>query len=83
MIYGLDLDVRVSKLKYGWASGKNRVYESVNVLGGAILADFVPQCIMKACRAGHLNFSPTFLHIRSALFGIQFKKSRKTHEFII
>ena len=36
------------------------MHESVNVLGGAIRADFVPQYIMKACGAGRLNFSPTF-----------------------
>ena len=62
---------------------KNRMYEPVNVLGRAIRAEFVPQCIMKACRAGHLNFSLSFLHILQALFDIQMKKSRKMHEFII
>ena len=59
------------------------MYESVNVLGGVIRNDFVPQVIMKACRAGRLNFMPRFLHIHSALFGLQVKRSRKTHEFII
>ena len=81
--YGLDLDVRVIKMRYVRAFGKSRVYESVIVLGGAIRADFVPQCFMKACRAGRLQFSPIFLHILSALFGIQIKRSRKTHESII
>ena len=70
------------KMGSGWVSGKNRVYKSVNVLEGAIRADFVPQCIMKACRAGHHNFSLSFLHILSALFDIQIKRNRKTHEFI-
>ena len=59
------------------------MYESINVLGGAIRADFVPQRIMKACRAGPFNFSPTFLHMLSALFDIQIKRSRKAHEFVI
>ena len=63
MIYGFDLGVRVKKLRYGWVLGKNRVYESVNVLGVAIRADSVPQCIMKACRVGRFNFSLTLLHI--------------------
>ena len=34
------------------------MYESVKVLGGVIRADFVPQRIMKACRAGRLKFCP-------------------------
>ena len=42
---------------------RNRMYEPVNVLGRAIRAEFVPQCIMEACSAGHLNFSLSFLHI--------------------
>ena len=42
---GLDLGVRVIESRYGWAFG---VYESVNVLGGAMRTDFVPQCIFKA-----------------------------------
>ena len=83
IIYGLDLGVGVKKLRYGWAFGKKRVHDSVNILRGAIWTDFVPHCIMKACRTGRLNFSPTFLHKPSALFGIQVKRSRKTHEFII
>ena len=49
------------------------MYESVNVLGGAIQVDFDPQCIMKECRAGLLNFLPTFLHLHSALFDIKSK----------
>ena len=58
-------------------SAKKRVYESISVLGGGILADFVPQCNMLVCRPGRLNFNflPTFLQILSALFGIQFKRS--------
>ena len=36
------------------------MYESVNVLGGAIRVDFVALCILIAFRAGRLNFSPTF-----------------------
>ena len=43
ILYGFDLDVRVVKLRHSWVSGKNWVYESVNVLGGAIRTDFVPQ----------------------------------------
>ena len=81
--YGLDLGVGVIKLRNGWAFGKSRVCESANVLGGAIRTDFVPQCNMKACRAGHLNFSPTFLHTLSALFDIRTRGSRKTHELVL
>ena len=69
-------------MRYGWVFGENRVYESVNVLGGAIQTDFVPKGIMKACRTGRLIISPNFLHILSALIGIQVKRSRQTHEFI-
>ena len=79
----MDLGVRVIKMRNGWAFGKNQVYESVNILGRAMRANFVPQCIMKACRASRINFSLNFLHILSALFDIQTKRSRKTHEFII
>ena len=82
-MYGLDLGVRVIRLRNGGAFGRNRVFESVNVIGGAMRTDFAPQCVMKACRIGHLKFSPTFLHILWALFDVQVKRSRKTHEFII
>ena len=75
----MDLGVRVIKSRYEWALGRNRVYESVNVSG----ADFVPQCNMKACRVGSLNFSVTLLRILSELFAIQINRSRRTHEFII
>ena len=47
------------------------VYETVNVLGGAIRVDFVSLCILIAYRAGRLKFSPTFPHIPSVLFGSQ------------
>ena len=60
------------------------MYETVNVLG-AIRADFVPQCsadIMKASRAGLINFSPSFFYVLSAIFGIQITSSRETQEFI-
>ena len=83
LLNGMELEVGFMELRYGWAFGQNWVYESINVLWRAIRADFVPQCFMKACRAGRLNFSPTFLHILSALFGNQIKRSRKTHESII
>ena len=83
MIYETDLGVRVTKVRNGWAFNKNRVFESVDILGPAIRADFVPQCIMEVCRTGRLNFSLSFLHILSALFDIQMKRSRRTHEFII
>ena len=43
------------------------MYESVNVLGGVIRVDSVPLCLLIACGAGRLNFSPTFLHILSAI----------------
>ena len=82
-MYEMDLGVRVTKVRDGSAFSKNRVYESVNKLGRKIRADFVPKCIMEACRTGRLNFSLSFLHILSALFEIQMKRSRKTHEFII
>ena len=45
----MDLEVRVTKARNGWAFSKNRVYESVNVLGRAVRADFVPQCFMEVC----------------------------------
>ena len=35
------------------------MYEFVNVLGGVMPTDFFPQCFMKACRTGRLNFHPT------------------------
>ena len=55
-------------MRYGWVFGKNRVYESVNVLGGAIRTDFFPQCIMKACRTGRLNLRPpSCIHSRHYL----------------
>ena len=50
--------------------------DSFKVLGVAIWADYVPQCDMKACRAGRVNFSPNFLHILSELFCIQIKRRR-------
>ena len=59
------------------------MYESVNVLGGATRTDFVQQCILKACIAGRLNVSPTFLHILSALIGIEFKRSREPHRLAL
>ena len=79
----MDLGVRVTKVRNKWAFSKNRVYESVNVLGRAIPADFVPQCNMEACRTGRLNFSLSFLHILWTLFDIQLKRNRKTQECII
>ena len=82
-IYVKVLGVRVTNFINDWVFSKNRVYEPVNVLECAIWADFVPQRIMKACRAGHLNFSLSFPHILSALFDIQMKRSRKMHEFTI
>ena len=83
IIYGSNLGVQIIKVTYVWAFGKNQVYESVNVPGGEIRTDSVPQCIMKACRTGRLNFSPTFLRLLSELFGIQIKRSGKTHDFMI
>ena len=41
----MDLEVRVTKARNGWVFSKNRVYESVNVLGRAVRADFVPQIL--------------------------------------
>ena len=41
-----------------------------------------PQCVMIACRDGHLEISPLFWHKFLPLFGVQIKGSRKTHEFI-
>ena len=79
----MDLGVRVTKLRNAWVFSKNRLYETVNVLGRAIRADFFPQRNIKACRAGRLKFSHSFLHILSALFDIQMKKSREMHEFIV
>ena len=68
IVCGLGMGVRVIELRQVCVFGKNRVHESVRVLGDAIRADFVPQCNMIACRAGRLNFKflPTFLHILSA-----------------
>ena len=79
----MDLGVPVIKLRNSRVFGKNQVSDSINVLGRAFGADFVPQCIMKACRADRFKFSLSFLHILSALFDIQFKRNRETQEFII
>ena len=70
-------------MEIGLDFGQKRVYESVIVLEGAIRADFVPQCFMIACRAGHLYFSATLLHILSALVGIQIRTSRETHKLVV
>ena len=59
------------------------MYGSVSVLGGAIRTDIVPQCIMKACKAGRLKFSASFVQLLSAIFDIQIQRSRKTHELIV
>ena len=83
IIYKMDLGVRVTKVTNGCAFSKKRVYESVNVLERAIRADFVSECFMEVCRTGRLMFSLSFLHILSALFDIQMKRNRRTHEFII
>ena len=82
-MHGIDLGVRVKKLKLKWVFGKNRMYGSVNVLGGAIRVNCFTQCDMKTRRAGHFNFLPTFLHLLSAIFGIYIKQSRKTHDLNI
>ena len=79
----MDLGVRFIELREGSVFGINRVYESVNVLGGAFRADSVPQCTMISCRAGRPNILPNFFHILSASFGIQNKSCRNTDEFII
>ena len=49
----------------------------------AIRVDFVPRFFMIACRAGRLNFSPSFLHVLSVIFDIQIRSSCKTHALII
>ena len=46
------------KKSQGLAFEKKRMHESVIVLGGAIQADFVRQCVMKACRSSRLKFCP-------------------------
>ena len=46
---GMDFSAQNLELRYGWALSENQVYESVNVLGGAIRAIFVQHCIMIAC----------------------------------
>ena len=74
------LGAQVNELRNGWAFGKNRVYECVNLLGGAIWADFVPKCFIIVWRAGRVSISPTFLHMLSALIGVQSKSGRETHE---
>ena len=51
--------------------GKNRVYESVNVLGTEIRVNSIPIWILIACRAGRPFFPPTFLHMVS--FYLAFK----------
>ena len=79
----MELGVRVTKMRESWGFGRNRMCQSVNVLGRAIRADFVPQCNMKECRSGRLIFPLSILHILSALFHIQTMRSRETHEFII
>ena len=58
------------------------MHESVNVLGGAIRADFVPQCNMIAFRSGRLNFFPSLPRVLLALFCIQMKSSHETRELI-
>ena len=82
-MYGSNLGVRDIKVTHDWTFGENQLYESVNVLGGAMRTNFVPQCIMEACRAGRFKFMLTFMHILSALFGFQIRRNLETHEFII
>ena len=39
IMYGKDLGARVIELGSGWAFGKNRVYETVNIFKDAVRAD--------------------------------------------
>ena len=66
----MDLRDRVTELRKNWVLGKKRMYESVNIIGGATRADLFQQNVMIACRAGRLIIFPTFLHVLLSLFGL-------------
>ena len=83
ILYGVDWGARVIVSEPGYVFGKNRVYDCINVIRAAIRANFLGKCVMIACRAVHFNISLNFLHVLSALFGIQFKSSCKTLAFIL
>ena len=82
-MYGMDWGVPVFELRYDWDISKKRTCESVNVLGGTIGANFVPQSNMIACGAVRLEFSPTFLHVLSAFLGIELSSRLLTYELTI
>ena len=50
---------------------------SVKVSGAATRADFHPQCIMIAFRAGPFNFLPTFVHVVSTLLAFRLGEAVK------
>ena len=52
MMYDIGLNAQVDELRLGKAFRKNRVHKTVKVLGCAIQADFVAQCIIISWRVG-------------------------------